>query len=39
MINNIFDEMYASNGYAYDGTPYYYPQAGRNFMMMLSARF
>jgi iron complex outermembrane recepter protein len=39
MINNIFDEMYASNGYAYDGTPYYYPQAGRNFMVMVSARF
>lgn len=38
LLNNIFDTKYASNGYAY-GTAYYYPQAGRNFMIMLSLNF
>ncbi len=32
IINNIFNQKYASNGYVYDHTPYYFPQAGINFL-------
>jgi iron complex outermembrane recepter protein len=47
LLNNIFDVAYESNGYTYGyfGGPteyrqnFYYPQAGRNFMLMLSLRF
>lgn len=39
LVNNVFDVEYASNGYSYDGAPYYYPQAGRNFMAMMLLRF
>lgn len=46
-VNNIFDEMYESNGYTYgyiaEGDQqhfnYYYPQAGRNIMFQLSFKF
>jgi len=46
-INNIFNNYYASNGYTYrdkntDNTintyTYYFPQAGRNFLVMLSVK-
>jgi iron complex outermembrane receptor protein len=39
LVNNVFDVAYSSNGYSYDGTPYYYPQAGTNFMAMLTLKF
>ena len=39
LVNNLFDVEYSSNGYSYDGTPYYYPQAGTNFMAMLTLKF
>jgi iron complex outermembrane receptor protein len=48
LANNIFDHEYESNGYTYGffgGTAnefrqnYFYPQAGRNFMVMLALRF
>ncbi|HEY9490103.1 MAG TPA: TonB-dependent receptor [Chryseosolibacter sp.] len=47
LINNIFDEMYESNGFTYGylagATEYrenfYYPQAGRNFMAMIGVKF
>jgi len=47
MIQNVFDEQYESNGYTFGyvvgGTRvdenYYYPQAGRNFMLKMEARF
>jgi iron complex outermembrane recepter protein len=39
LVNNIFDTEYSSNGYSWGTTPYYYPQAGRNFLAMLTARF
>ena len=47
LLNNLFDVKYESNGYTYGylggGTEFrenfYYPQAGRNFMVMLSVRF
>ncbi len=46
-VNNIFDEMYESNGYTYgyvaEGEQqyfnYYYPQAGRNIVLQLSFTF
>lgn len=39
LLNNIFDKKYSSNGYAWGTTPYYYPQAGVNFLAMLTAKF
>ncbi len=39
LLNNMLNIKYSSNGYSYNGTPYYYPQAGRNFMMMMSLKF
>jgi iron complex outermembrane receptor protein len=39
LLNNIFDKQYSSNGYAWGTTPYYYPQAGRNFLAMVTAKF
>ncbi|RAW02984.1 TonB-dependent receptor [Pseudochryseolinea flava] len=47
LVNNVFDEVYESNGYTwgylYDGDHYrenyYFPQAGRNFMGMLTLTF
>lgn len=38
LVNNIFDEMYANNGYYWSGT-YYFPQAGRNFMGSVRINF
>ena len=32
LLNNIFNKKYVNNGFVYDG-PYYYAQAGRNFMI------
>ena len=32
-LNNILNRMYMNKGFVYDQTPYYYPQAGRNFML------
>lgn len=39
MINNIFDAEYVSNGYMWGSTPYYYPQATRNYMLALGLEF
>ncbi|MDY0987759.1 TonB-dependent receptor [Flavobacterium sp. CFBP9031] len=39
LVNNIFDKKYVSNGYMYDVYPYYYPQAGTNFLIGLSLKF
>jgi iron complex outermembrane recepter protein len=39
LLNNILDKEYSSNGYAWGTTPYYYPQAGRNFLAMLTVKF
>lgn len=39
LINNLLNVEYESNGYSYEGVPYYFPQAGRNFMLMASLRF
>lgn len=39
LLNNIFETRYASNGYTYGNAAYYYPQAGRNFMAMMTLKF
>jgi iron complex outermembrane receptor protein len=47
LLNNLLNEEYESNGYTYGflggattyRQNYYYPQAGRNFMLMLALRF
>ncbi len=47
LINNIFDVEYQSNGYTYGfigggdtvRQNFYYPQAGRNYLMMMSMKF
>jgi iron complex outermembrane receptor protein len=38
LVNNFLDVAYSSNGYGYAGTPYFYPQAGANFLAMLSVK-
>ncbi len=39
LVNNILDKKYVSNGYMYDVYPYYYPQAGTNFLAGISLNF
>jgi len=39
MLNNIFNEKYVSNGYMWGTSPYYYPQAGINFLLGLNLKF
>ncbi|MDO5656278.1 MAG: TonB-dependent receptor plug domain-containing protein [Flavobacteriaceae bacterium] len=38
LLNNIWNKLYANNGF-YWGETYYYPQAGRNFMAGVKFRF
>jgi len=40
LVNNLFDVKYSSNGATYgDGVAYYFPQAGTNFMAMMTLKF
>ncbi len=39
LVNNVFDKQYISNGYMYDIYPYYYPQAGTNFLLGMKLNF
>ena len=39
LVNNVFDKKYVSNGYMYDIYPYYYPQAGTNFLIGMTLAF
>ena len=39
LINNFLDKKYSSNGYMYDVYPYYYPQAGINFLTGVTLNF
>jgi len=46
LVNNVFNEMYAANGYTYSyiyGSQvtenFYYPQATRNFLLSLGVKF
>ncbi|QYJ68683.1 TonB-dependent receptor [Flavobacterium litorale] len=38
LVNNVFDTEYVSNGYMF-GDPYYYPQAGINFLVGATLKF
>ena len=38
LVNNVFDKKYVSNGAMY-GDPYYYPQAGINFLLGATLKF
>lgn len=39
LVNNLFNALYESNGYVYDDSPYYYPQAGINFLAGITVKF
>ena len=39
LVNNVLDTEYSSNGYSWGDTAYYFPQAGRNYMGMLTIKF
>ena len=39
LVNNFLDKQYVSNGYMYDIYPYYYPQAGINFLVGMTLKF
>ncbi|WP_267404572.1 MULTISPECIES: TonB-dependent receptor [unclassified Chryseobacterium] len=36
LVNNLFNKKYVNNGAVYDGDPYYFSQAGTNFMFGIS---
>lgn len=38
LVNNIFNQKYINNGFV-DGTPFYYAQAGTNFLVGVSLKF
>jgi iron complex outermembrane receptor protein len=38
LVNNVLNMKYESNGYAYGGAAYLFPQAGRNFLVMLALK-
>ena len=39
LLNNIFNKKFVNNGYVYEGEPYYFSQAGTNFMFGISILF
>jgi iron complex outermembrane recepter protein len=39
LANNVFNVNYVSNGYMWEVYPYYYPQAGANFLAGLTLKF
>lgn len=39
LVNNVLDKKYVSNGYMWDIYPYYYPQAGINFLAGVTLKF
>jgi iron complex outermembrane receptor protein len=39
LVNNVLNKKYVSNGYMWDVYPYYYPQAGLNFLAGLTLKF
>lgn len=36
LVNNLFNKKYVNNGAVWDGSPYYFSQAGTNFMFGIS---
>lgn len=39
LVNNFMDKKYVSNGYMYGIDPYYFPQAGINFLVGMTLKF
>lgn len=39
LLNNLFNQKYVNNGFVYDSTPFYFSQAGTNFLFGVSFRF
>lgn len=39
LVNNVLTKKYISNGYMWDIYPYYFPQAGRNYLVGLTLKF
>ncbi len=39
LVNNVFNQNYVNNGYVYGEAPYYFAQAGTNFMFGVSYEF
>ncbi len=39
LVNNIFNKKYVNNGYVYDQNPYYFSQAGTNFLFGVGFKF
>jgi iron complex outermembrane receptor protein len=39
LLNNFMDKNYVSNGYMYGADPYYFPQAGINFLLGITLQF
>jgi iron complex outermembrane receptor protein len=39
LVNNLFNTEYFANGYTWSDIPYYYPQAGINFLAGVSLKF
>lgn len=39
LVYNLFDTEYVSNGYMWGDDPYYYPQAGINFLVGVGLKF
>lgn len=39
LVNNLFNQKYINNGFVYGDAPYYYAQAGLNFMFGISVKF
>jgi outer membrane receptor for ferrienterochelin and colicin len=38
-VNNLFNKKYASNGYMWGDSPYYFPQAGTNYLLGMTLGF
>ena len=39
LLNNIFNKKYVNNGFVYDSAPFYFSQAGTNFLFGVSFKF
>lgn len=39
LVNNLFNQKYVNNGFVYDTTPFYFSQAGTNFLFGVSFKF
>jgi iron complex outermembrane recepter protein len=39
LVNNILNAKYVSNGYNFANTAYFFPQAGTNFLAMVTVKF